>query len=417
VAETLKGPAAGGTGGIDPKDVVTATAFRVSPDLLGLPLASHTKRVLALLIDLALIGLIANQVGGVILGFLAAIFFLRIAVGSRKGRQAMAAGTPAQMAMQTTLRGTAGCVGATILFVTAIVFIFAGPFSSGPSTPSPRTAADISEAFEAIPAQERERLERLGFSQALEAELEALGRDPTREDVEAIVGRELAGMLGGFMGVPGSRAGAMGSDTTAGGDGGEGADASADGSDTVLDPDTLPDLDTIPAEELSPEARALDDSVSALLASLEGEREFRTRAEERAAELRREVRELQADAEEGPGIRALLLGVLEDLGVGVGWGALYYTVFLTLWKGRTPGKRVFRLRVVRLDQGKITWWTALERYGGYAAGFATGLLGFLQVFWDPNRQATHDKIAGTVVVQEGRPPLPGFGNPADQAPG
>ena len=42
-----------------------------------------------------------------------------------------------------------------------------------------------------------------------------------------------------------------------------------------------------------------------------------------------------------------------------------------------------------------------ERAGGYAAGFATGLLGFAQVYWDANRQAIHDRIVGTVVVREG----------------
>jgi len=29
------------------------------------------------------------------------------------------------------------------------------------------------------------------------------------------------------------------------------------------------------------------------------------------------------------------------------------------------------------------------------------LLGFAQVYWDANRQAIHDRIAGTVVVRDG----------------
>ena len=41
-----------------------------------------------------------------------------------------------------------------------------------------------------------------------------------------------------------------------------------------------------------------------------------------------------------------------------------------------------------------------------AAGFATGLLGFAQVFWDANRQAIHDRISGTVVIRDGAEPLP-----------
>ena len=34
-------------------------------------------------------------------------------------------------------------------------------------------------------------------------------------------------------------------------------------------------------------------------------------------------------------------------------------------------------------------------------GFATGLLGFAQIYWDSNRQAIHDRIVGTVVVRDG----------------
>ena len=53
------------------------------------------------------------------------------------------------------------------------------------------------------------------------------------------------------------------------------------------------------------------------------------------------------------------------------------------------------------------WWLSFERAGGYAAGFATGLLGFAQIFWDPNRQAIHDKVSETIVIQDGKAPLPG----------
>ena len=47
------------------------------------------------------------------------------------------------------------------------------------------------------------------------------------------------------------------------------------------------------------------------------------------------------------------------------------------------------------------------RAGGYAAGVATGTLGFLQIYWDANRQAIHDKVAGTVVIRDGVPKVPG----------
>jgi len=107
------------------------------------------------------------------------------------------------------------------------------------------------------------------------------------------------------------------------------------------------------------------------------------------------------DEATGGGVFATLRGFVDELGFGFGWASLYLTVMLSWWKGQTIGKRVMGVRVVRLDGEPITWWIAFERAGGYAAGFATGLLGFAQVYWDANRQAIHDRIVGTVVVMDG----------------
>ena len=90
---------------------------------------------------------------------------------------------------------------------------------------------------------------------------------------------------------------------------------------------------------------------------------------------------------------------------------------MTLTNGFTVGKRLFGLRVVRLDGEALTWWASFERAGGYVAGIATGLLGFAQVFWDPNRQCVHDKIGRTVVVVAGMAPLAGAVEGAWQEPG
>lgn len=68
-------------------------------------------------------------------------------------------------------------------------------------------------------------------------------------------------------------------------------------------------------------------------------------------------------------------------------------------RGRTAGKFLMRTRVVRLDGRPLTPMDAFIRNGGYAAGLATGMLGFLRLLWDPNRQAIHDRIAWTVVVR------------------
>jgi len=117
--------------------------------------------------------------------------------------------------------------------------------------------------------------------------------------------------------------------------------------------------------------------------------------------VRRENRRLRSDLEEARedrGILSFMRASADDLGLTFGWAGLYFTAFLALWGGQTPGKRAMRIRVVRLDGKPMTWWASFERFGGYAASLVTGLLGFVQILWDRNRQGMHDKITETVVV-------------------
>jgi len=90
--------------------------------------------------------------------------------------------------------------------------------------------------------------------------------------------------------------------------------------------------------------------------------------------------------------------IVDDLGFGFGWAAFYFTLFTAWWQGQTPGKRLFSIKVLQLDGTPLSLWASFGRYGGYGAGFATGLLGFAQILWDGNRQAIQDKISATVVV-------------------
>lgn len=114
------------------------------------------------------------------------------------------------------------------------------------------------------------------------------------------------------------------------------------------------------------------------------------------AELEQEVDRLTS----GEGyLRRLLDRVLDDMGLGFGSAALFFTIAIRLFRGRTPGKKLMGARVVRLNGTSLSWWDSFSRFGGYLIGPATGFLGWLQVFWDPNRQAIHDKIAGTVVIR------------------
>lgn len=94
-----------------------------------------------------------------------------------------------------------------------------------------------------------------------------------------------------------------------------------------------------------------------------------------------------------------LQGILTDLGIGFGWAIGYFTLFIAWNNGQTIGKKLCGIRVVQLNNSPISLWTAFGRQGGYSAGLATGLLGFLQIYWDPNCQAIQDKLADTLVLR------------------
>ncbi len=91
-------------------------------------------------------------------------------------------------------------------------------------------------------------------------------------------------------------------------------------------------------------------------------------------------------------------GIINDLGLGFGWATFYFTAFIALGQGQTLGKKLLGIKVLQLDGTPLSLWDSFGRYGGYGAGLATGLLGFIQIYWDPNRQAIHDKISATVVI-------------------
>lgn len=95
-----------------------------------------------------------------------------------------------------------------------------------------------------------------------------------------------------------------------------------------------------------------------------------------------------------------------SLGATFGWGIVYFSLLPAFWNGQTLGKRLLRLKVVELAGQPMTVMRCLRRYGGYAAGMATGGLGFAQALWDVNRQAIQDRAAHTVVLDLREPPAP-----------
>jgi uncharacterized RDD family membrane protein YckC len=126
------------------------------------------------------------------------------------------------------------------------------------------------------------------------------------------------------------------------------------------------------------------------------------------APLARPVKRLSAMAIDGlvlaviSGLQNLTLGEPlhwgQDLGISVGWAMAYFTLLPYWMPGQTLGKRLLGLQIVELTGRPLSLVLCFSRYGGYAAGLVTGMFGFAQILWDPNRQSIQDKIAHTVVI-------------------
>ena len=82
------------------------------------------------------------------------------------------------------------------------------------------------------------------------------------------------------------------------------------------------------------------------------------------------------------------------------WFILYFGFIGWKTNGLTPGKRLFRIRVVSLTHERMTLWQSIERALGYGASMLEAGFGFFQYFLYPNHLCVHDRIAETIVVKE-----------------
>jgi uncharacterized RDD family membrane protein YckC len=83
-----------------------------------------------------------------------------------------------------------------------------------------------------------------------------------------------------------------------------------------------------------------------------------------------------------------------------------YETIATATYGRTLGKAWLHIRPVRMDGERIRWGRSSGRAAAYwLAGWlsALGLLNVLWCLWDENRQCLHDKVVGTIVINDGPP--------------
>lgn len=78
----------------------------------------------------------------------------------------------------------------------------------------------------------------------------------------------------------------------------------------------------------------------------------------------------------------------------------YYVGFH--WRfGWTPGKRLFRIRVIRdIDDGSLSLGRSSARYFAQILSALPFGAGYLMAAWNKKKQALHDTIAGTVSILE-----------------
>ncbi|MFN8573075.1 MAG: RDD family protein [Gemmatimonadaceae bacterium] len=88
----------------------------------------------------------------------------------------------------------------------------------------------------------------------------------------------------------------------------------------------------------------------------------------------------------------------------IAWLVLYFSLTTYWLDGRSPGKKLMKLRVASLHHEHLSLWHSFERALGYGASTLEGGFGFLQYFIHPYRQTVHDRIAETIVLDE-RPEL------------
>lgn len=95
---------------------------------------------------------------------------------------------------------------------------------------------------------------------------------------------------------------------------------------------------------------------------------------------------------QGSGV-GVVIGSLLLLAYGI-WAIVLFT------RGRTPGKLLLGMRVVREDLKVAGFWTMLIRewIGKLISGLILSI-GFLWILFDKDKQGWHDKLMSTYVVE------------------
>jgi hypothetical protein len=375
--------AATATSAVDPRTIITPDSFSVASELIGLPLARPLRRAGAMILDLLPLALLIN-VSTWFFALVAAVVLWR------------ASGRPADRATPRTRRKRR--LPLRIAATALIFFVVLRVWNAIERRTSRTTTVPIGTGSEAATVDLSIR------DVATLADLQGVLNASDPEAVRRHAERLAAWVESKSDSIEGQRAIArvvlslVENEPVAAAAMREELGSLLDVGEVRVHDDSLivAYARAVSAGDTIGQARLRSDAQSAIAGEriLEMELE-QDRLEKEKDRLERVLEERQS---RGP-LTSFFRGIAEDLGIGFGWAALYFTAFLALWNGQTPGKRLLGIQVIRLDGKPIGWWLAFERFGGYAASVSTGLLGFAQILWDRNRQGIHDKIVETVVIR------------------
>lgn len=357
----------------DPKEIITPDAFSVAPDLLGTPLAHPWRRAAAMSVDLIAVAII-GQIGWTFLGLAVAFLLLRTALRRDAGQGGVVGALAAVggvLVLAGTLAGTwVSCSDGEEIVQRELSEALVG-------TSLGELGGTVGNAMTMARSEDEEEVREAARIFVRRLQGQGVAEEEIRASLEEIAAERSE---------PWARAAIL----SALGDVELGGEAAALDSLVMAYARALSDGDSAGAAQLR------EPVTEALAAERLG------RQERRIVRLQRENERLEDELEEDEerGLLSMLFQVADEIGLGFGWAGLYFTLFVVVWGGRTPGKRLLGIRILRLDGKPIGWWVAFNRFGGYAASVFTGLLGFFEMLWDANRQALHDRIAATVVVRE-----------------
>ena len=329
-------------------EYITPFALAIDPSLIGLPLAKPWKRGVAILIDSAIIGMLSG-INGFFL--ILALLFLFARMGNKKAIQDSIFSSH-QANVQRSERRILWGVGLALIFVTIIFFLFVDGFNRHDTNADPNeigvtdglsTGAALQLSMMLVDFENELDQHACSEKGCWATLLSSLGEKLTAKNISAEAANEI---VSSYIAKTG-----------------------------------LSELDQAELKK----SLLLQENRDITISEIE------------------KIAEPEA-AKDSPTYSIInwIKGILGDLGLSFGWATFYFTVFISYWHGQTPGKKLLRIQVIQIDATSISLWDSFGRYGGYAAGISTGLLGFLQIYWDPNRQAIQDKISATFVIDLSR---------------